>query len=128
MKILARDGVDPDVLLSDYRHQETVPSYRTYYIPSIIEGQDYVLDVRVKSRFVPIVHDNDLMPISNVQALIFAMIAIHKGAVQKTQDFIANFNLSKGMLQDEARTYRGKSKNPAVTFKRTFSTGGFAGY
>jgi len=128
VQILARDGVDPDILLSDYRHQETVPSYRTYYIPSIIDDQEYVLDVRVKSRFVPIMHDSDLMPISNVQALVFAMIAIHKGEVQKTQDFIANFNLSKGMLQDEARTYRGKGKFPTVTFKRSLSIGGFSGY
>lgn len=129
VQVLARDGVDPDIELSDMRYQETVPDYHRYFIPSadFDDPQTQSLLIRSKARFVPLINDNDISPISNIEALKSMVIAQHKLDVQKADDYLNFRKIASQLLQDEAKSLVGKQKTPAVTFNNSQTMGGFGG-
>jgi len=129
VKVIAKPTVGDDVELSDMRYQETVPAYHTYFIPSaeFDDPQVQSLLVRVKTRFVPLLDDNDILPISNLEALQSQIIAQHKLEVQKPDDFLKFKTIARQLLWEEARSFVGKQKKPAITFTGTQTIGGFRG-
>lgn len=129
VQVLARDGVEPDIELSDMRYQETVPDYHRYFIPSaqFNDPKTQSLLIRSKARFVPLINDNDISPIGNIEALKAMIIAQHKLEVQKQKDYLDWRKISAQLLQDEAKSLVGKQKTPAITFNNSQTMGGFGG-
>lgn len=64
--------------LSKYHPDETVPGYRRYRLtdPNFTDVRNVLC--QVKLRFVPLSHDNDLLPIQNLDALKQEVISIRE--------------------------------------------------
>lgn len=127
IKVTAWNGT-VEVELSNYAFNETTPSYRHYFIPSIVRRCDScddeyrILIARCRKRFVPAVQDEDILMIGNLNALEEMIIAQWKRlsdrdeyALHKTEAIV--------LMRAEAQAYLGKSRVPAIQFQRGFSIG-----
>lgn len=74
--------------LSAYHPDETSPSYRRYTVPGCrySDGipEAYALDAFVQLRALPLRRDEDLLPIDNLEALKFGVMAL---SLYEAQDF-----------------------------------------
>lgn len=127
VRITAWNGTD-EIELSNYQFNETVPSYRHYFIPSIVkkctdcDEQDRIIMARCRKRFIPAKQPEDILMIGNLNALEEMIIAQWKRlsdrdayALHKTEAIV--------LMRAEAMAYYGKSRVPAIQFQRGFSLG-----
>lgn len=127
IRVTAWNGTD-EVELSNYAFNETTPSYRHYFIPSIVkrcdncDDNDRILVARCRKRFVAATQDEDILMIGNLNALEEMVIAQWKRlsdrdayALHKTEAVV--------LMRAEAMAYYGKSRVPAIQFQRGFSLG-----
>jgi hypothetical protein len=117
-----------EIELSNYAPDETSPSYRKYYSPWLQKHQESgqccrAVLARCRRRYVPIEEDTDVLIISNLPALKAMMIAIWKRDASALDEYAAMKVTAVDILKKEAMAYRGKSRNPALTFTRGFSVG-----
>jgi hypothetical protein len=87
--------------LSKYHPDETQPGYRRYRItsPDVDEGTNVLC--QVKARFEPLGHDNDLLPIQNLDALKMAVMAIREENANNRASAKENWNTALGLLNDQ---------------------------
>ncbi len=127
VKVTAWNG-EVEVELSNYQFNETVPTYRHYFIPSIVrrcddcEELDRIILARCRKRFIPAAQPEDILMIGNLNALEEMIIAQWKRlsdreayALHKTEAIV--------LMRAEAMAYYGKSRVPAIQFQRGFSLG-----
>jgi hypothetical protein len=125
-----------DVLLASYAPQETTPSYHAYFVPSLKNQwisrnccppcnntMDMQVLVRGRRRFVPVENDNDFLIISNLPALVSMLMAIQKREVSDIEGYGQYKGAAVDILRKEAFSYRGKARNPAITFDPGASMG-----
>ncbi len=127
VKITAWNGVD-EVELSNYAYNETTPSYRRYYIPAIHNRgrsgvREKVLLGRCRKRFVPVSEDDDLLIISNINALKSMIIAQWKRDAGDYEAYGIQKQTAVDILKREAEGYHGKSRIPSITFQRGYPVG-----
>lgn len=119
-----------EVELSNYAFNETAPSYRHYYIPRIHNRgysgvRERIVIGRCRKRFVPVEEDNDLLIISNINALKSMMVAQWKrdaGGIS-LDEFSFQKQVAVDILKKETTGYLGKTKIPSITMQRGFSIG-----
>lgn len=126
VRVTATDGTS-EVTLSDYAPVETTPSYRNYFIPALYRPQtgecDRVVLARARRRFVPVAQDDDVLMISNINALKSGIVALWK---KDAGDYVAyekQMAYAVDVLRKEAAGYLGKSRTPAISFTRGFPLG-----
>jgi hypothetical protein len=130
-----------DIILGAYGPNDTTPSYHGYFLPSLhldcyrgcccgtrspsgTHGPMEVL-VRARRRFVPLTDETDTLLISNLPALVSMIMAIQKREVGDVEGYANYKGAAIGLMRGEALSYRGKVKQPAVTFERGVSFGDF---
>jgi hypothetical protein len=106
---------------------EQTPSFRQYAFPMLSTDLATTIILRGKRRFIPIVSDDDLMPVNSYHALRFMMIAQHKADTQDTDGYMTNALLCKQKMWDQAKTYRGKTKSPVFVGKPGAGLGDYQG-
>lgn len=127
IRLTAWNGTD-EVELSNYQFNETVPSYRHYFIPSIVkrctdcDERDRIIMARCRKRFIPATQDEDILIIGELNALEEMIIAQWKRlsdrdayALHKTESVV--------LMRADAMAYYGKSRVPAIQFQKGFSLG-----
>jgi hypothetical protein len=116
-----------EVVLSDYAPVETTPSYRNYFIESLYRPTQGICDrvvlARARRRFVPVAKDDDVLIISNVNALKCGIIALWKRDAGNLEDYAILKSQAVDILNKESFQYRGKARTPAISFTRGFSIG-----
>lgn len=126
IRITATDGTS-EVELSQYAPVETAPSYRSYYIRSLWRPQtgicNRVVLGRVRRRFVPVAEDDDVLMISNINALKSGIVSLWKLDAGDYQ--AAEYQKARAIefLKKEAVAYLGKAPTPAISFTRGFPVG-----
>lgn len=127
IKITAWNGTD-EVELSNYAFNERTPSYRRYFIPSIVkrcdscDDHDRILIARCRRRFVPVTQDEDILMIGNLNALEEMIIAQWK-RLSDREKYILHKREAIVLMRAEAEAYMGKSRVPAIQFQRGFALG-----
>lgn len=117
-----------EVELSNYAFNETTPSYRHYFIPSIVKKcddcteRDRILMARCRKRFVPVTQDEDILMIGNLNALEEMIIAQWK-RLSDRDAYVLHKTEAVVLMRAEANAYYGKSRIPALTFQKGFSIG-----
>lgn len=117
-----------EVELSNYAFNETTPSYRHYYIPTLIKRCDNcdslprILIARCRKRFVPAVQDEDILMIGNTNALEQMIIAQWK-RLSDVSEYASRRQAAVALMREEATAYLGKSRVPAIQFQRGFALG-----
>jgi hypothetical protein len=138
VELWATNGLpSQDVLLASYAPQETTPSYHAYFIPAL-KGEwigrsvcppcyqnftNMQILVRGRRRFVPVENDNDILIISNLPALMSMIMAIQKREISDIEGYGQYKGAAVDILRKEAFSYRGKARNPAITFDPGASMG-----
>lgn len=111
--------------LATYAPNETLPTYRKYFIPILDQSATNKILVRARKRFIPVRSDNDFLLITNMGALEEMLAALQ---CRKTNDINGYYGHKKAaveLLKEEAKSYLGEpAKKPAITFGRGFGTGG----
>jgi len=125
IKVYARDDSDNDTLIAEYTPKDTTPSYRQYFIPALETEDTHTVNIRGKRRFIPIDNDNDTLAISNYQAIKYMLISHHKGETQDEVGAQTNYTLAREKMWQSSRSYRGKTKTPAVVSELGTGTGDF---
>ncbi len=127
IRVTAWNGTD-EVELSNYAYNETTPSYRHYYIPTLRKRCDNcdnlprILEARCRKRFVPAEQNEDILIIGNTLALQEMIIAQWK-KLTDINEYAVRKLAAIGLMKEEAMAYRGKSRVPAIQFQRGFSLG-----
>lgn len=128
VRITAWNGTD-EIELSNYRPNETTPSYHRYFSPYLnslgstsCEGTRVIL-ARCRRRFVPVTEDTDVIIIGNVLALKAMMIAQWKRDAMALDEYAVMKVTAVDLMKKEALAYRGKTRIPAMTFQKGFSLG-----
>jgi len=118
-----------EVELSNYAFNETVPTYRHYFIPEIVkrcdtcdDDRDRIILARCRKRFIPAVQDEDILMIGNLNALEEMIIAQWKRLTDR-EDYILHKREAIALMRAESQAYYGKSKVPAIQFQKGFSLG-----
>lgn len=127
VRLTAWNGTD-EVELSNFAFNETAPSYRHYYIPKMHNRgysgvRERVLLARCRRRFVPVAADNDLLIISNINALKCMIVAQWKRDAGDWTAYQIQKQTAVDILKKEAMGYMGKSRIPSLTFQRGFAVG-----
>lgn len=127
VRLTAWNGTD-EVELSNFAYNETAPSYRHYYIPSMHNRgrsgvREKVLLARCRKRYIPVVEDNDPLIISNITALKAMVIAVWKREAGKPDEYALQKQTAVDILTKEANGYLGKSRIPAVSFQKGWPIG-----
>lgn len=130
VKLTAWNGT-VEVELSNYAFNETAPSYRHYYVPRLRNRNfgsngcchDRVVLARCHKRFVPVKEDNDLLIISNINALKCMFIAQWKRDSGDYDAYLIQKQQAVDILKKEALGYLGKARTPAISFSRGFPIG-----
>ena len=117
-----------EIELSNYQFNETVPTYRHYFIPSIVrtcdncDERDRIIMARCRKRYIPATQPEDILIIGELNALEEMIIAQWKRlsdrdayALHKTEAIV--------LMRADAMAYYGKSRVPAIQFQRGFSLG-----
>lgn len=108
-------------LLATFGPNETNPSYHAYFLPQFKSrdnsGYDAVL-VRGRKRYYDVINDDDVVIISNVQAMRNMIMAIQKSSVSDFQGYAAYKTAAVDIMNKEAKSYRGNIRTPALTFQR----------
>lgn len=138
-----------DILLATYSPEQTNPSFHAYFLPAlkncwgmgtILNGccwcpsgdndgqdnngpQDITVLLRGRRRYAPILSDNDELIISNIPALISMMMAVWKREVSDPVGYGGYKAAAIDIMNKEAKSYRGKTKTPALTFTMGGSVG-----
>lgn len=128
VRITAYNGAD-EVELSDYAPVETTPSYRNYFIASLYRPEtgvrNRVVLARARRRFVPVAEDDDVLIISNINALKCGVIALWKRDAGDYEAYAFQKAQAVDILRKEATGYRGKTRIPAISFARGFPLGAY---
>ncbi len=128
VKLSATNGTDT-IELSNYRYDETNPSYRKYFIPQLWARDTHannsairprVILARCRRRFVPVAAENDELMIGNVLALGEMIIAQWYRGVPDLEQYAAHKSQAVDIMRKEAMAYMGKSRTPSLTFSRGY--------
>ncbi len=127
IKITAWNGVT-EYELSNYAFNETVCSYRHYFVGAVSNRgrsgvRDKVVLARCRRRFVPVAEDNDVLMISNLPALQCGIIAAWKRESGDYEAYQIQKATAVDLLKKEAMAYHGKSRIPSITFQRGYPVG-----
>lgn len=127
VRLTAWNGTD-EVELANYAFNETAPSYRHYYIPAVHNrGRDGIREkvilARCRKRFVPVAEDNDLLIISNINALKSMVIAQWKRDAGKQDEYLAQKASAIDILEREALGYAGKVRLPPISYQKGWPLG-----
>lgn len=126
IELWATNGTN-DVRLSVYSPDETIPTYRKYYIPWHHNAGTRTVLVRARKRFVPVVHDNDQLIISNLPALKAMVQAF---SLRDNNDWAAYAQtrmIAVQIMKEEAKAYRGTARTPVINFSRGYPLGSLPG-
>ena len=127
IRVTAWNGTE-EVELSNYQFNETVPTYRHYFIPTIVrrcdscDDRDRILMARCRKRFIPSVQDEDILMIGNLNALE-EMIIAQWNRKSDRQIYALHKTEAVVLMRAEAQAYYGKSRIPAIQFQRGFALG-----
>ncbi len=113
-----KDG-EADYHIATYAPRETTPSYRQYTIPFVASDDTASVIARCRRRFVPVVNDTDVVPISNLPALESMVMAIQKREAEDYAGYAALKSIAVDLLNKEANAYRGVQRKPALTFSES---------
>ena len=126
VRITATDGTS-EITLSDYAPVETTPSYRNYFIAQLWRRTQGVCNrvvlARARRRFVPVAENDDVLIISNINALKCGMIALWKRDAGNLEEYAFYKQQAVDLLNKESSVYRGKARTPAISFTRGFGIG-----
>lgn len=78
---------------------------------------------RCRRRYMPVSSDNDFVMCGNIPALKKMVQAVWYGDAGDHDKYIAYKSVAVDILKKEATAYRGKSRVPALTFRRGFGMG-----
>ena len=84
--IWADDGTDA-FSLSSYAPRETRPAYRRYFLPFLNIDKEQTITVQARRRFLPVVEDDDFLPISNVSAVRMMIRGLVKQGTDDLQGY-----------------------------------------
>lgn len=122
-------SANEEITLSDYAPVETTPSYRNYFIQQLWRPQQGICDrvvlARARRRFVPVAEDDDVLIISNINALKCMMIAQWKRDAADYNAYEKQKSQAIDIMRKEAVAYNGKSRTPAISFTRGFPLGAY---
>jgi len=128
IQLTATNGTDT-LELSNYRYDESNPSYRRYHIPQLYASDTYanntnikprIILARCRRRFVPVAADNDELMIGNVLALGEMIIAQWYRNAPDLEQYAAHKSQAVDIMRKESMAYMGKSRVPSLTFSRGF--------
>ncbi len=127
IRLTAWDGTT-ETELSTYLYSDTTPSYHYYFshwLQSLNLGNNLprIVRARCRKRFVPVAEDNDVLIVSNIEALKEMVIAQWKRTADSLQSYMAHKQTAINLMNKEAESYRGKSRIPGLTFQRGFAIG-----
>lgn len=125
LTLSTRDDLSVNTVIGIYQPNELVPSYRRYYLPFLADDNTYTIRMRARKRYVPVVNDNDLLLIPNIDALENMILAQQKRRAQEIQDYMAFKNLAIANLKEEAKSYNGYSQSPVIKLSQGFGVGDF---
>jgi hypothetical protein len=120
-----------NTMLSAYGPKETSPSYHAYFLPTFTTNDASATQtvlLRGRRRFYPITSDDDIVIISNVQAMKNMIMALQKQEVSDMEGYQFYKNAAIGILVKEAKSYRGKARTPAIQFDRGNALGNIPYY
>jgi len=104
-----------ETFCATYMHDETHPSFRTYYLPGV-DSTSLPDGLRVyawaRRRFIPVTGDDDEMMITNLPALRSGLIALRMQETDKFRAFTEHFNAAKAFLTAESEIYNGPINPP----------------
>jgi hypothetical protein len=97
--------------LAYYEPDETVPSYRRSYLPSLSdqrdEGESSTVEVVAKLRFVPVAVDNDFLLIGNLDAIEEMVRSLRHEEANNFEDARRSESLATKLLDEELSTVQG---------------------
>jgi len=132
IKIVAANGANVQSPLATLEYNQTLPSYRRYFIPGLWRTQTGVRDrivlARCRRRFVPVSADTDTLMIGNVTALEAMIIAQQKASIGAIDEASAQVSRAVQLMKEDGIAHQGKSKVPSLTFQRGFNVGTFRAY
>jgi hypothetical protein len=109
--------------LATYAPNETLPSYRKYFVPNLDPKTTHTVLVRARKRFVLVRDDNDFLLVTHMGALESMIMALQK---REEEDYVGYASLKAiavDLLKKEAGAYRGTARKPAVTFSQGSAIG-----
>lgn len=114
--------------LACYQFNETTPSFRKYFVPSLFVDTERgerrrIIRARCRRRFIPVTEDTDVLIIGNIMALGEMMIAQYKRQVGALQEYLAHKQTAVDLMRMESHAYLGKSRVPTISFQRGFNLG-----
>lgn len=122
VELWATNGAN-SVLLATYAPNETIPTYRKYYIPARHTAGVNTVLVRARKRFVPVANDNDQLIIANLPALKAMVQAL---SLRDNNDWAAYAQtrmVAVQIMREEAKAYRGTARTPVINFSRGYPLG-----
>lgn len=129
VRITAYNGVT-EIDLSTFEPVETTPSYRNYFISRLYRAtqgvRSRVVLARARRRFIPVQEDDDVLTVSNLPALKAMIQAQWKRDAGNTDEAEYYRSTAIRILQEEAKSYLGKSPLPAITYQRGYPLGAMA--
>ena len=124
----ATDGVT-DIRIGEYAPEERSPANRVYLIPGVQKCDDAISStglinevdmlVRAKRAFVKALDDNDVLAISNIDAIESMMIAQQKRKNQKIEDYNSMRGTAVGLMAEQTNHTEQRSKRPFISFTKT---------
>ena len=131
--LTAWNGVT-EVTLADYEWNDTAPTYRRYFIPSLYRDKtgvrDRIILARCRRRFMPVAEDNDTLLIGNEIALGEMMQAQYQrsignfgGTYTSSDQVTPHLQSAVKIMREESLAYMGKSRVPSISFQRGWSLG-----
>ena len=106
------DADDVEFFAGRYGHTETHPMYRIYSCPEVAADRNFSVLGLCRRRFVPVREDNDLVTISNLNALRLGMIALKLEDSSEWPAAEEAWSRARAILNREARNY--VTRRPAL--------------
>lgn len=125
--LYAVDGAGVETLVATYAFNETSPSFRRYFIPSLYRSEtgvrDRIILARCRRKFFAVAEDDDRLLIGNELALSEMMIAQERRRQDDFEAYVAHKQTAVDLMKKEALAHTGKSRVPSLTFQRGFPMG-----
>lgn len=111
-------------VLGVYHHADEDPIFRRYLITNAKDCELQCCTVIAKRRYLPAVHDSDVLLIQSLNALRFMLIAIHKEDVDEPD--VAEFNEQKAIrvLKKQLAEHAGDTATGTLAVQRNFGAAG----
>lgn len=109
--------------IASYAPNETLPSYRRYFVPLLDPDETHSVLVRARKRFIAVANDNDFLLITHMGALESMVMALQKKEDDDFAAYASHKAIAVDLLKKEALAYRGTARRPAITFSPGGSIG-----